>query len=62
MKSHIVLLWRVGQLTSMFIGFGVSLQSNLAYGVAVGFALMVLVDIRRAAEEHAALAQKGGVE
>lgn len=39
-------LWFTGQLSAMFIGAGVAIQHDWSIGCAVGFAIMVLVDIR----------------
>lgn len=39
-------LWMSGQITALFIGVAVSTQHDFSIGCAVGFAIMVLVDIR----------------
>lgn len=38
--------WFAGQLTALFIGSGIAIQHDWSIGFAVGFAIMVLVDIR----------------
>ncbi|WP_333858364.1 hypothetical protein [Denitromonas sp.] len=39
-------LWFTGQITALFIGAGVAIQHDWSIGCAVGFSIMVLVDIR----------------
>lgn len=39
-------LWLTGQMAALLIGIGLSIQHDWTLGLAAGFAIMVLVDIR----------------
>lgn len=45
-------LWWIGQVVAPGIGLAVSSENSSATGVAVAYALLLLIDIREAVQAH----------